>query len=662
MNETHLPAAPPPDIRLAEADRNWFDAPFGRLVTDSKGILQLHDLEGTPIVEAFGLWREPVPATVSVVVRESDTQFSLVWDGPDECATLTFALAETANAFDISLEIEFRSPRRVIRDALVLRVSPALVLAAKLNGYAAESPPDCETWLGRGTVVYRESARSIAVVHPTELSSLQIDPPGRRLWLNFEWAEDHPHVVFSRTANWDDASAIEWPAGTHRLGIVRLYCCPGEAPIVRPMLAPNGALGVFVWTEHACNCDLRTHRAVYFGHEDIARAKDAIGGFVKHGIPATKSVFYDNDIGQGIFVREAVVQGDMVAIRTNPAFEAYLLELRDTGIYEIVPHGVQPNTTPRAKTAEALDYMRRVFDSRSWIDHSAFRRDFVSGGNDGYLAFGLDPASEHYRGDMWRDFGYRYFWNHATEYKEVVPRHSPTKDSSPSVPSLSRIKHIAARMLPHALLSRIRKRKLDGQSDRGPDRALDQLSAHPARPTPIWWRNSEATGQFLNWSTRATASSYFRPGDGPIMRRRLDGLVTCWGIDLHHSYPTRVERNNATWREDEHGKFAVSEAFDETLRHMAALRDAGDLHVGTVRGMMAHWEALEKLRIVLQADGTTLLQNRSQSPARGVALAVRDGTCRIEGCEYRIRRVGRDWILWCDLPPNGQVKVVRTDA
>lgn len=661
MTQTYLPPAPPVDIRLVETDRVWLSAPFGRLVTNSDGLLQLQDGTGTPVVEAFGLWRDPAPVATAAI-PELEDRFSLVWDGPDERATLTFTIAEVANAFDVSLEIDFRAPRRVTRDALVLQVKPALALAAKPNGYAPPTPPTQETWLGRGTVAYGDADCRFAIVHPTELSSIQIDPPERRLWLNFDWAEDHPHIVFSRSANWDDASAIEWPAGARRHGAVRLYVGSGVAPIVRPMLAPNGALGVFVWTEHACNCDLRTHRAVYFGHEDIVRAKDAVGGFVKHRIPTTKSVFYDNEICERIAVREASVDGEMVAIRQNPEFETYLFELRDAGGYEIIPHGVQPNTSTRDKAIEALDYMRRNFNSQSWIDHSAFRRNVVSGGNDGYLAFGLDPAGEHYRGDLWREFGYRYFWNHATEYKEVVPRHPPPTSSSQRQKLLSHVKHALAQVLPRGLLEKIRKQKLETRGDQEPDRALDQFSVHPARPMPIWWRNAQATGEFLNWATRATADAYFRPGDGPIMRRRLDGLVACWGIDLHHCYPTRVERHNATWCEDGDGKFVVSPAFDETLAHMAALRDAGDLYIGTMRELMGHWEALADLHVVPQADGTTLLHNRSQVRLRGVSVAVRGGAWRIDGAEHHVRRFGTDWILWCDLSPNEQVKVVRSDA
>ncbi len=95
---------------------------------------------------------------------------------------------------------------------------------------------------------------------------------------------------------------------------------------------------------------------------------------------------------------------------------------------------------------------------------------------------------------------------------------------------------------------------------------------------------------------------------------------------------------------------------------MAALRDAGDLYIGTVRELMGHWEALADLHVVPQADGTTLLHNRSQVRLRGVSVAVRGGAWRIDGAEHHVRRFGADWILWCDLSPNEQVKVVRGDA
>ncbi|MBI3506488.1 MAG: hypothetical protein HY059_16745 [Proteobacteria bacterium] len=658
MSETHLPATVPVPIRLDGGSRTLLATSFATLATDANGILRMLGRDAAVVVESFALWREPAPAAVepAVTIRDGGV-LQLVWDGAGECATLVFAPAAGFDAFDVSLEIEFRTPRRVERDALVLNVKPELSLAGKLNGFASAVPPVRETWLGRGTAVYGNGRSGLAVVHPTGLSSLQVDPPGRRLWLNFDWAGDHPHIVFSREANWDDASAIEWPAGARRRGTVRLNVGEGFAPVARPMLAPGGALAVFAWTEHACNCELRVHRAVYFGHEDIVRAEDAVGGFVKHRIPATKSVFYDNDAAELIFVRGAVVQGEMVAIRPNPAFESFLLELRDAGDYEIIPHGIQPQTTGREKTREALDYMRRTFGSRSWIDHSAIRRDFVSGGHDGYLAFGLDPASEYHRADLWREFGYRYFWNHATEYKEVVPRFPlPQLQTAPDF--LSRFKHALMQLLPLSLLRAVRRARTGAPADPGPDTAFDQLSAHPARPVPIWWRHAAATGEFVNWSTRATPAAYFRPGDGPTMRRRLDGLVACWGIDLHHSYPTRIELNNATWREDADGRFVVSEEFDASLAHMAQLRDAGDLHVGTVRDLMAHWEAMESLRVEPQPGGVTLLRNEGSVTLKDLAVAMRARSCRIDGAAYKSRRAGEDWVLWFDLPAGGHVKVI----
>ena len=77
-------------------------------------------------------------------------------------------------------------------------------------------------------------------------------------------------------------------------GQIKLLAIDSDRPLIRLMNNPDGIPASMVWTEHADFSDIRTQRAVMFGSEEIVSADSAISGFVGHGIPVTKSVFYDN--------------------------------------------------------------------------------------------------------------------------------------------------------------------------------------------------------------------------------------------------------------------------------------------------------------------------------------------------------------------------------
>lgn len=56
----------------------------------------------------------------------------------------------------------------------------------------------------------------------------------------------------------------------------------------------EGFEAAVIFTEHADWSDIRTHRAVCFGSEDIVSADSAVGGYVYYDVPVTKSVFFNN--------------------------------------------------------------------------------------------------------------------------------------------------------------------------------------------------------------------------------------------------------------------------------------------------------------------------------------------------------------------------------
>jgi hypothetical protein len=85
------------------------------------------------------------------------------------------------------------------------------------------------------------------------------------------------------------------------------------------MLVPDGFLAAYIFTEHADAGNMRTHKAAYFGNENITDITMASGGFAGHEIPVTKNVFFE------------YLDGRLVI---NPLFDkmlSYLDSQRDKG-------------------------------------------------------------------------------------------------------------------------------------------------------------------------------------------------------------------------------------------------------------------------------------------------------------------------------------------
>jgi hypothetical protein len=651
-----LPAADGEPLRLPAPATAAFALDFARAIDGGDGVLAIASAGGAPIVRSLRVWRDEAALPPPSAVEVAPARLRFTWETAAEILELSIAPADEGPALDFVMSATALAPVRVWREALTLDMAPAPRWLSRVNGAPVDPARNETVWLGKGIAVFGAGPASAGVFGPTDASSLQVDSAANRLWINFDFAGDHPHVLPSETANWQDASALVHAAGSRRVRRCRVEFGTGGLPFPRPMAAPDGAQAVFVWTEHACHCDLRTHRAVYFGDERIADSAAATGGFVKHRIPATKSVFFANTTREKNWVREAAIDGPMVSIEGDPDFLAFLRDLHRLGIYEIVPHGIQPTTSHRDVFEAGAGFMRGEFGAASWIDHSTFRRAWISGGRDSYLAFGAVAGGPDYRGDVWRAFGYKYFWNHALEFLERIPRSdaAPAGAAARRAPLAARTKHaikrVLVRVVPGLARAVSRLLKFDGK----PDAALDQLSVPAAWPFPLWWENPSATGDFVNWSTRSTPAASFRPGDGDAMRRRLDGLVAVWGVDMHHSYPTRVEERNATWTRDREGRFVVDPEFDAVLAHMAALRDSGLLHVGTVARVVPHWLAVDKLRLVRLSGDALAIENRGDTAVRGATFAVRGPVPLVDGDPPRHRRAGLDTIFWFDVPAGAR--------
>jgi hypothetical protein len=383
----------------------------------------------------------------------------------------------------------------------------------------------------------------------------------------------------------------------------------GLPPAPRLMLSPGGFQATHIWTEHADSAHLRTHRAVYYGREDIDKPSDAIGGFVRYGHPVTKSIFFDNPMAHRNPPSETgeAEFGEMVSFERDENFRTFIDQLHEQG-HEICLHTTAPQGVPAADEARAIEFMATRYGSRTWIDHNMHEvRSCIS-------SDGLDPAAAAYTAETWRKHGIRYFWTWASE--DYMHKHGRNIDL------------------------------LHGRNG--------QVTA-----TPVYWRHPTIMGEFLTWAATESLLEYYYKGT-------LDRLVSNWGVSIHHAYYPYVCRERESflyYYRDLQGRLVATEKFNAVLQYMAQLRDRGELNLSTVGAMMDYWVALEQVHTELRADGRVVFHNRSQQPIQGFSFAIRAAAVEAADLEFHARRhADGDLIVWFDFPTASSVEFTVRDA
>jgi hypothetical protein len=382
---------------------------------------------------------------------------------------------------------------------------------------------------------------------------------------------------------------------------VRCVLHIGKVPAVRPRLmhVPGGAQAMLLWTEHADRASLESHRATYFGRSDITSAKDAVGGFVRHRIPVTKSAFWRNPKRQPC---STVHTAPQVALDDDPDYLAFCRELAAFG-HEICVHAPWPTNSPPAACREAADYFAQHFQSVTWIDHSA---RVVHCGMSGQ---GLNRESDYYMADHWHKTGFRCFWQFASE---------------------------------------------DAAEQRVGSINLQQLRLGDWMHTPLYWRYPSETQDFISWPTG-------RSGDIDLYTQdAIDELVDEWGISINHTYPPAHYDNPARSlylmrRED--GIFTSTPMFEEALARFARKVESGRLVALTVRQALDYWLALEAIETIRDANGCARMANRSGKELTGFSFVLRGVVELAPDTAAKLVNAGTDTIVTLDLAANAAVSV-----
>ena len=540
--------------------------------------------------------------SISAENDEDSSRYTITGLTPVSKVRLIFSCSVKSPEIEIDVETDYFDDIDILSEWLELNFSVDVSEIYRKNGKLDYTHFQKKYWLDKQGVRFGRGDQTALVYHTPDVSSLSLEPEKKRLTVHLDSMYDHRFRYVKpqtpkRNSLYRELHPAHYKKGQKRKNSFRMNA--GYSPPVVPRLLniPSGYQAVYVWTEHADRTTIETHRAVYFGDEEITDAEKATGGFVKNKIPVTKSVYYSNPDDM-----EKCNTGEpSVAIKESLEFEKFLTGLYATGDYDICLHSVTPDSAPRSLVEEAIPYMKNKFDSISWIDHDAPRsREDLS-------SDGLDESSGHYTADLWCKHGTKYFWHYASE-------------------------------------------------DAGSDR-LDilQTGKDDRYHTPRYWRHPGLSPDIISWAAIPLTPRRFN-GTWSFYHKdkHIAQLIDNWGVCITHTYPALTDRylgrSSGGWNYNKNKKMVVSKDFERCLQKLAQYRDEGKLLLTTIREILGYWLALENIRVYFNQDDTVLVHNNYTRDIIGLTFAAKASGVLVNDMEPSSKRIADDLIFWFDLP------------
>lgn len=556
---------------------------------------------------------------------------------------------------EVHINSQYNSEAIVSREALVAAFDVPVSEVYRKNRKSDTGNFEPEYWLNNEGARFGTNERSALVYHTPDVSSLQLETEKNMLFVNLDYYPDHPYAKMPFLKNGGgnlsgvgfmiDLSKAKYTQGMERENSFSINF--GKLPKITPRLmpVPYGYQAAYVFTEHADGGDIRTQRAAYFGSEDISKASDAVGGFVGHKIPVTKSVFYadssDDPPGSAIFEK----QNDSLLIN-------FLDQIYATGMYDICLHTPENLNSNRKVLEESIKFMKNRYNTITWIDHGFYGGKI---NREALVADGLDSGSVFYAADLWEKYSTLYFWSSAVEFIR----------ESAHISVISKIKHLKLynayvslwkyylsprelrKMTPfHAFKELIRRYKNILE--------LNSLMPHlgDSYPTPLYWQNPTRTNNFYSWATDfSQVYNDLSPEKVKTEQIKLDNLVDDWGIFISHGYYVRIDDTKFLMN-DSKGKLIINPYADQILGSIAQNRNEGKLYATNVRDLLDYWRKIENISFEYLADGSINIKNKNPEPIKGLSIVLKSSNAKINGKVSSMRKVGEDTIYWFDINGN----------
>lgn len=512
------------------------------------------------------------------------------------------------------VETRFRKKGNLSRQSTVIQFVDSNFTVYRKNKLLDTIDFQNEYYLDREGFANGKGNREIGFYHNPKISSTQLNVRAKTAFLNFCYRYDTPFLHFpldkDTSEYWIDKSAKDIRKGDKISNTFAFSVGSEIAALPRFMPVWDGFEAAMIWTEHADWTDIRTHRAVCFGHEDITQADSATGGFVKYNIPVTKSVFYNNpDKITNDQISDSVFCGLQATIKTDSIFFDFLKQLKVRG-FDICLHTPEQYSTTKSNLRDALSFMKEHFSSPTWIDHG-----YNNSGKNNREDIVCDGFSK-FKEKLWEQNGVRYFWNaYQEEAKPFIKWRFNSNFFEP----------------------------YQGFGDAFPDRIFTHFPFE--------------SNSFL-WSTTGTlevpydvAWNYF------FSNENLQKLIDYHSIYTLHTYPAWTKNPKGFWQFDEVGKVEAMPGLNRSLEKIAALRDQNLLLPTTIDKMLSYHESLLKVEYLILENNSVQLKNGGDKDIDGLSLITASSNIKIEGKEIQSKKSGNETIFWFDLKAGEKVVI-----
>lgn len=602
---------------------------YAQITYDSESnTLGINDKQGNPICSPLCLATQYVDGadTLSVVSDKwfltynrrafGKSSLTLVNDSRVCRTTLNINTDDWQFGISFDLRTRFRENVTLVRQSLAMPFTSDNFTVYTRSTKIEEGNLQDEYYLEDEGFSWHNDECQVSVYHPAALSSIQLRTTDRTAFMNIDYNMDHPLIHFPLRNDTTDYF-IDRSANTYRrgdiIGAAFMFNVGWHTNhIPRLMHVKNGFEAAFIFSEHADWTDLRTQRAVNFGSETISRASDATAGFVKHKIPVTKSVFYNNPENiANSHIASNKFSTPIATLRTDSAFLDFVRQLRDNG-FDICLHTPEIHTSTKENMAEALYFMQKEFNSVSWIDHGY--NNGSQNNREDMVCDGLVPNSAHRSLELWKKHGIKYLWNPYFE------------DASPFV----KLNFDNNLMQP-----------FPGCGDATPFR---QFFALPEDNSITCWATT---------STLETESDEL--WDYYLSDNRLMQLIEYRSTYVAHTYPAWTNPKRGFWTTNENGEIVVKPSFEAALERIANLRDKHLLLPCTVSDYLDHLNKLNNISFAFTPEAKIQLTNKNNEPVIGVSIISATALSFSGDKKHETRVSGNETIYWFDMEANESI-------
>jgi hypothetical protein len=616
---------------ISKPGKTLFRNPFFSLNFDEKsGNLYISDTSGIAITRPIGV------SFVESCVKRPYKNFQQKWvlqeiQHQDTVTMITFSSKNKYFELGLDFLVSDHEPQihslvktRFIKEVSIDRLSIVIPFLDRVehvyrkNSLSDDSVFQSEYYLDRQGVVFGRSNRVINFYHLEGISSAQLSQHERNLFLNLDYAADHPQIHFPLLN--DEKDVFEHvSANTYQTNeILESFwnCTIGieSEHFPRLMPVPQGYEAAIIWTEHADWTNMRTQRAVNFGREDIIDIQQSTGGFAHYRIPVTKSVFYHNpdsitnsEISKGKFTELHTT------IKSEPDFLPFLKQLQQAG-FEICLHTPEQFTSSPMYLAEALAFMKDNFASKAWIDHGYNNK--AENNREDFVCDGLNAESNLFAGEYWKENGVKYFWNPYSE--DVRPFENLAFEGNLIVP-------------------------YPGYGDCFPDRVI---SSNPKKYNGYLW----STASSLDITAPGLWNYYFSD-------ERISNLMKFHSIYINHVYPAWVDESRNYWTTDSDGHIVAREEFNQVLAKLSSLRDAGRLWPATISQLIDYQESVKRIEYRILPDGNVEVENKNNYNIQGISFITTANAVLVNGLTPLYKKSGDELIFWFDLNAGEKVTI-----